>query len=348
MWLARLLLVGASIFASSATKHLRSDALVRVQRLGDNAPATLWAPNFHERDQQIPDVQDQDFKTTMKCTEERKALAEELNELLAARAELDKECQMDLDHYRYMNAVTDGQIKRLKPIVADRTDESDLPPFYREKYSAIMCQKLYDGLLGRDKKVRLEVYNICDGKKSLTECELERWGDVDIRPPGVDWAGYVKKNDTNILRRLRMVAPAPVPAPAPAPAALLAVDPCPLPLKMWSAVVEAKRASPECFQAKAVQDQVDSIRKSKLAKEKSCQKEELKLKGDLRKKKREEDALWTEYHGHITQKEPIKKKEAQQVAKRFCGAVHTYRENNQCNSDRKLEMEDFYRANCLP
>ena len=27
----------------------------------------------------------------MKCTEERKALAEELNELLAARAELDKE-----------------------------------------------------------------------------------------------------------------------------------------------------------------------------------------------------------------------------------------------------------------
>jgi hypothetical protein len=316
MLLVRLLLLAASGSVASVVASIPKESLLRFGRLGGNAPAASASAEdpskddrFHNRNSDVPDVQGQTYETTAKCIREQEALARELDELIADTAKLDKDCETGLSHYKDMNVVTERQINRLKTIVADRKDESDLPPFYRARYTSIMCAKFHDGFVTHNERARLEVYAICDGNKSLTDCRLRSAEDVI-------WSHS----------RLYEVS-------------TVAVDPSSAKL----------RASPECFQAQAVQDQVNSTRKARNDKEQKCKNEEAKLRKDLNKKREVEDDLWTEYYGHVSQKGSIKKEEAWRVATRFCPIVRTYRQGGPaCTRDRDRMMEDFYRAKCLP
>lgn len=329
-----LLLLAASIAPtlSSDVVHIKRIGQLRSERWGGSTlghVAVTGDPSrdhrFHQRDPDIPNVKRQDFKTTVKCTKERQDLAKELDRLIAEKDKLDAQCATDLGHYQDMNSVTQQQIERLKPMVAERKDESDLPPLYNAQYTAIMCAKLHDGFVMDGEKARAEVMHICNGNKSLTECKLESrdpfGGGSSYETEVVDWTGHYN-----------------------------------LPSKLASHFLQHRPSSgheelesPECFQAKAVQEQVDSTKKSTKSKADHCSKEERKLKVDLEKKRKAEDALWTEYHGHISQKGPIRKKEAEKVKTKFCAAVqrnHTGAIG--CHKDRRSAIEEFYGANCLP
>jgi len=274
----------------------------------------------------VPEHPDTGMKdATTKCTRERDALAQELDKLLAEKGEVDRQCDADLRYYREMIVMAEQQIDRLKPMVADRLDESDLPPLYEAHYAAIMCKKLFDGFLMDDRSSRLEVGAICDGRQNLTECKLQRY---DALPDDAmhaeargDSAGYYKH--AKIRAKL---------------------------LRLQHRSGEKEPASPECFQAKAVQDQVDSTRQSSKTKEEYCAKEVVRLKANLEKMQEAEDVLWTKYNGHVSQRDTIKKEAALKVTSRFCAVVQASRKKKSgCNSDRKAKatIKAFHAKNCL-
>jgi len=269
---------------------------------------------YHDRDPNVPDVEDQSYETTVRCNQERDDLAMELEDLLHEKEELDVQCAADLRHYAEMIEMSDEQLDRLKPMVAERLDESDLPPLYKAQYTAIMCTKLYDGFLMDDKISRREVNDICHGRKKLTECKLQS----SAMGPDGESTGYYKKPKTYTkLLRLR----------------------------------HSVTASPECFQAKAVQEQVDSTRESSKTKAEYCRTEVAKLKVQLDKARDAEDVLWSRYNGHVSQRETIKKEAAQHVTKRFCAVVaNASRQENKtsdCRDDGKASIKAFHMENCL-
>lgn len=303
MLLARLLAlaVSANVAAAALLRH-SGDREARVD------------PGFHKRDPAIPDVKNQSFKTTEKCTIEREQLSARLDELIAERARLDSTCATEISHYEDMNAMADVQIRNLKKMVDDKKDESELPPLYREKYEAIMCEKVYDGFVMQgDSESRQEVLDICNGTKSLRECSLKRNGLDNMS------YGYFKhlQNQTELL---------------------------------WSHHTgdekENLTASPECFQAKQIQDQVDSTRNATLEKSKYCEAKQTNLTNAIDNKRKEEDALWAEYHGHISQREPIKKNASAEVKTKFCVGIAMVVQNYS-TVDRGA-IKTFYDTECVP
>jgi hypothetical protein len=326
--LVRLFVAASVVASSSDVVRFRRAGLLSVDRFGGNAPvaSTLAGDGderFHKRDPEIPDESSQDFETTVKCTKEREALAKELNDLIAKKEKLDAQCATDLEHFREMNALKDQQIEQLKPMVADKKDESELPPRYKAQYTAIMCAKLHDAYIiddgsSRNKKARQEVKDICAGKTKLQDYTLESI--IDPMDEYESETGYFKRQAklTKFLRHQH-------------------------------ASHEVAPESPECFQATAVQDQVDSTRTSMKAKEEYCAKEEAQLKVDLEKKRRREDALWTEYHSHVTHEPAIRKKEAEKVTTKFCDVVQKNPPGRTgCEGDSRSAIEAFFHATCLP
>jgi hypothetical protein len=316
--LVRLVLLAASVVLAEGRIHgLKKEVSLGRQYPPDDVGMDDKGEHdgYHDRDPNVPDFEDQSYETTVKCNEERDDLAMELEDLLREKEELDVQCEADLRHYKEMIEMADEQIDRLKPMVAERLDESDLPPLYKAQYTAIMCTKLYDGFLMEDKISRREVNDICHGRKSLTECKLQSYG---MGQDGDYSTGYYKKPKfhTKLLRLQHRVT-----------------------------------ASPECFQAKAVQDQVDSTRESSKSKSEYCRTEVAKLKVKLDKKGAAEDVLWNRYNGHVSQRETIKKEAAQQVTKQFCAVVaNASRQENKtsdCRDDGKASIKAFHLENCL-
>lgn len=313
MLLVRLLFQATSMAAMVIAANPQRNIRLRSGRVADSIPTALTS---------VVDPPDQDHKTLVKCTKERELLAKELDKLIADRRKVEDQCKVELDHYRGMNRVLSQQVERLKLMVAERKDESDLPPLYKAQYTSIMCSKFHDGILMRDSKVRAEVYQICDGNKSLTECRLKRLDDpTDIDgislEADMEWSdqGGDLRHSNATSRASKMIA------------------------------------SPECYQAKALQEEVDSTQKSKDDKQQYCEKETRKLQTELEKKKAEENALWTEYHGHISQEGEIKIEQAQNVTLFFCGAVNAYRQrraDENCTDYRQQNAQEFYRKNCVP
>lgn len=279
---------------------------------------------FHNRDHHVPDVSDQAFETTVKCTRERDKLASELDRLLAERRQLDGKCEADLQYYREMTSMAQQQIARLTAMVAERLDESDLPPLYKAQYKAIMCTKLYDGFVMDVKSSRREVSEICEGRRNLTDCKFQRYESAtyEAMHTGVEGnsTGYYKQ-----LSKLQTKF-----------------------LRLSSSVDNVQGASPECFQAKAVQDQVDSTRRSSKLKKEYCAKEVAKMKVNLEKMQKKEDDLWTKYNSHISQRDTIKKQAAQKVTVEFCAAVQASRKRKgDCNHSQKDFIKAFHGEKCL-
>merc|ERR1719375_2611166 len=216
------------------------------------------------------------------------------------------------------------QIDRLKAMVAERLDESDLPPLYEAQYKAIMCTKLYDGFVMDVRSSRSEVGEICEGRRNLTDCKFERYQsltDEAMQAAAVgNTTGYNKqfaKLQTKFLR-------------------------------LPSSIEDVHSASPECFQAKAVQDQVDSTRSSSRLKKEYCAKQVAKKKAKLEKMQATEDELWTKYNSHVSQRDTIKKQAAQEVTTKFCAAVRSSRKRKgDCDHSQKDFLKAFHAENCL-
>jgi len=315
--LARLALLVASVVLAEGRIGLRSRRLFQYPASDDQDDG-----GFHDRHPYQPDEEDQRFETTVKCTRERDALSKELDELLADKHRLDVQCDADLEYHREMILMAKQQIDRLRPMVAERLDESDLPPLYKAQYTAIMCMKLWDGFLMDDKDSHGEVEQICHGKKNLTDCRLERhdtFPDDNVHTEAHENStGYFKQPKLN-TKLLRVQHP----------------------------------SSPECFQSKAVQDQLDSTRKSSKSKAKYCAKEVAKLKAELEKMRDAEDVLWTKFNSHVSQRETIKDKAAQKVTTKFCSVVQAQAETSRrqkrsgCNNEDKDVIKAFHAKNCL-
>jgi len=326
--LARLVLLAASIgLAECHSGGLRSRRSLQYPASDESDPF----PNRDSRDEdngsdgrypRIPDEQDQSFETTVKCTRERDALSKQLDKLLADKDRLDVKCEADLRYYREMISMAEQQIDRLKPIVAERLDESDLPPLYMAQYTAIMCTKLWDGFLMDDKGSHREVNMICQGKKKLTACKLERYYALPDEAAHTE----AKENSTGYYKQP----------------------------KLHTEFLRVQHpGSPECFQSKAVQDQVDSTRRSTNTKAKHCAKEVAKRKAELEKMREAEDVLWTKFNSHISQRETIKDDAAKKVTKRFCAVVQAQaeakrrHEKSGCNNEGNDVIKVFHAENCL-
>lgn len=314
--LARLVLLAACIdLARCHAGGLRRGRLLQY-------PTSDEDDGFHQRDPRVPDVDDQRFDTTVKCTSERDALAKQLDKLLADKDRLDVRCEAELRYYREMISVANQQNHRLKQIVAERLDESDLPPLYVAQYTAIMCAKLWDGFLMDDKDSHRDVNMICQGEKNLTACKLERYdtltGEAVHTEADEHFGAYYKqtKPHTEFLR-------------------------------------VQQSASPECFQSKAVQDQVDSTRRSTDSKAKHCAKEVAKRKAELETLQEAEDVLWTKFNNHTSQSEAMKRDAARKVTKRFCVVVQAQAEASRrqqksgCNHEGPDVIKAFHAENCL-
>lgn len=354
---------------SAAVSSQRSGRLM-LKSAGDSglvAPASLKDSSqdrrAHRQSHRTPTVADQEPETAAKCTEEREMLAKELDELIAERRKLDQECKADARNYKDMISLTDRQIKYLKKTVAERKDESDLPPLYNAYYTAIMCAKFHDGFLIKDQKTeetRQEVFDICEGRKALKDYELkdlddglgiQSYGEVDraaewqtARQQHEEWPNLYNQSSnqtdinqssskTNILRRHQHGQGG-------------------KPFLQWDEAQQRmhqrgvkEQESPKCFQSQALQEQVDSTRKSRNDEQEHCKESKLELAADLKKKRGEEDALWTEYYGHVTQKGPIRREQAKKVATKFCIAVETHSPGASCDPDRALK--DFYVESCI-
>jgi len=301
MMLVRLLSLAASIVAASSSDviHFRTFRLRK----------SLSDPT-------------QGLATEAKCTKERNDLAKALEQTIAEKKKLEQQCAINLDHYREMNALTQEQIDRVKVMVAERNDESDLPPLYKAQYTAIMCSKLHDGFImdGND-KARGEVNDICNGTKSLRDCKLE-----SLEPSYTDDNYGAYHANKGHLAKFKNVAE--------------------FFHRMQPSSEGEDFASPECFQAQPLQQEVDSTKQSTRAKAEYCSKEEKRLKFDLEQKRKTEDELWTEYHGHISQKEPIRKEEAAGVKAKFCALVQQAPSTG-CKNDRRNTFKAFYAANCV-
>lgn len=322
MLLVRLIPLAASLIVAAAS--------VSFLRKGAPAPPknkVLKDPSkdgqFHKRGKgAFPNVPDQKYKITVKCVGERDALAKELNEVMASQKKLDVQCKRDVNHLKNMNVLTERQIKKLKPIVSDRKDESDLPPMYRAQYTAIMCGRVHAGYFMNDQKARRQIDGICAGNKSLADYRLLSLGKNNMGQgdhtgdASVNWAGYYKAKKKKLANFFHGA--------------------------------EDAAASPECFQAQALQKQVDSTRKAMKTKEAVCKKKTAKLRTKLVLKRKKEQALWTQYHGHISKKGPIKKKEAEKVATKFCVVVQAKSSGLNCGKTKLATIKAYHSSHCLP
>lgn len=264
---------------------------------------------FHDRNPQVPDVADQSYETTVKCNQERDVLAKELDHLLMAREAIDSQCEADLANQRELRRLAAKQVERLRALVAERKDQSELPPMYKAKYTAIMCVKLRNGFMMNDRACHTEVKHICSGNISLTDLELSHH----------DSLGFLKslRGQLTVLVRGSDDAQREI------------------------------RISPECFQAKAVQDQVKAVKQASAKKLQDCSAKQKGLIEETEKLRQIENGLWTEYNGHVSQREPIKQKAAKEVQEEFCSAVKASKDVD-CNAKAKRKIEAFYTARCLP
>jgi len=321
MLLVRLILLASLIVAAASVSYLRKGAPAPPKNKVLKDPSKDG--KFHKRGKgSFPNVPDQKYKITVKCTGERDDLAKELNVVMASDKKLDVQCKRDVDHLKNMNVLTGQQIKRLKPIVADRNDESDLPPMYRAQYTAIMCGKIHAGYFMNDKKAKLQIDGICAGNKSLSDYKLlsvgsNKMGHGDhVGDSPQNWAGMYKAKKKKLANFFHGA--------------------------------EDAAASPECFQAQALQKQVDSTRKAMKTKEAVCKKETTKLRTKLVLQRKKEQALWTKYHGHISKKGPIKKKEAEKVATKFCVVVQAKSSGLNCGKNKLATIKAYHSSHCIP
>lgn len=321
MLLVRLIPLASLIVAAASVSFLRKGAPAPPKNKVLKDPSKDG--RFHKRGKgSYPNVPDQKYKTTVKCTGERDDLAKELNVLMASQKKLDVQCVRDVSHLKNMNVLTGQQIDRLKPIVSDRKDESDLPPMYRAQYTAIMCGKVHAGYFMNDQKARREIDGICAGKKSIGDYKLlslgkNKLGNGDhTGESSQNWAGYYKARKKKLANFFHGA--------------------------------EDAAASPECFQAQALQKQVDSTRIGMKKKEAVCKKETAKLRTKLVSQRKKEQALWTQYHGHISKKGPIKKKEAEKVATKFCVVVKAKSSGLNCGKNKLAAIKAYHSSHCIP
>lgn len=238
------------------------------------------------------DVKGQDYKTTIKCNKQRDDLQTELDLLLAEKAREETACRKMLKQRGDLVELVKKNVARLTPIVADRLDESELGPQYKERYTVIMCGKIYNAFVMKDERARLDIMAICDGTKPMPQ---------RVEPELTGFAANAS----------------------------------------FHAHLESERASPECFQALPLQNEVDATKAVKERNALKCKAEEMRLQDELEMHRKDENALWTQYHGHVSQKPQIRKKAQDDVRVKFCAVVQ---QNYKFDEDM---IVGFFNANCI-
>lgn len=107
------------------------------------------------------------------CIERRDSLQRQLDLVLKETKVIEAQCRAMAENYekqlkphRKMNEILAKRVK-------DKYDESDIYPRYHQLYTGIMCSKVFKAYHRDDAKERIEIKEICTGKREIPD-KLEK------------------------------------------------------------------------------------------------------------------------------------------------------------------------------
>lgn len=112
-------------------------------------------------------VSDPSYLESVECSNKVTRLSDETDRLLVSHQNVDRQCAQSLKYYKDMIASVDKSIAHLKSNSDAQESDAQIKEEYRERYTGMMCTKTYEAFFLKDKDARLEVLEICMGRKSL-------------------------------------------------------------------------------------------------------------------------------------------------------------------------------------
>jgi len=107
------------------------------------------------------------------CIERRDQLQRQLDLVLQETKSIEGQCRAMAENYEKQLKPQKKMNEILAKRVKDKYDESDIYPRYHQLYTGIMCSKVFKGYHRDDAKARIEIVEICKGKKEIPD-ELEK------------------------------------------------------------------------------------------------------------------------------------------------------------------------------
>jgi len=110
---------------------------------------------------------DPSYLASVECSNKVSRLSDETNRLLVQHQKIDSQCADAMRYYKDMIVSVDKSIAHLKSSSDAQDSDEQLKEEYRQRYTGMMCTKTYEAFFLNDKDARIEVLEICMGRKSL-------------------------------------------------------------------------------------------------------------------------------------------------------------------------------------
>lgn len=107
------------------------------------------------------------YLESIECSNKVSRLSDETDRLLTQHQRIDSECARSLRYYRSMISHVDKSIAALESRNHDHDSNAQLSKEYESRYTAMMCSKTYEAFYNDDQKARVEVLEICMGRKTV-------------------------------------------------------------------------------------------------------------------------------------------------------------------------------------
>jgi len=256
---------------------------------------------------------------TAECIARRDAAANELNRLQQTQAAEAAKCDAEIKQSQEMVDTQKKTNEQVKAKVAKQVeDEAKYGALQHEWYMGIMCEKVYKSYYRGNPagmaKRRIQLSKICACTSQCTTQCLQDTTECNAVPEVfetslINLKKKMPSNTTAVVAKPLIVA--------------FGVFACP--------------------QATPLENEVAGTKAAIAAKEKECLAARTYFAGETSRLKAVEQKLWTDYHGHMSEKPAIKIAKRNEVKGMWCGVLGT---TTTCGEDRVKVIKATHDQKC--